>query len=434
MILIYSHILSPRITYVLDLVFRTVLQTTYELTSDRQAFEASALPKLAYTTDPDIATLRIRPHGLLAEKTIEEIRPVADKEHKGFPLFFPSPDHDFLGYDLFATVFYFASRYEEYLPHETDQHGRFKAEESIAFNHHCLHVPFLNQAIDDFAKKLKQEFPTLEFKEQKFHVLSTIDIDNAFAYAHKGFVRNAGGLLKDMLSGNFKTASERLVANRNDAKDRYNTFNLIASLSKETQTPLQYFVLIGDYAAYDKNPHHANPGFQKLLRGLAKDHEMGLHPSYQSASDPGRIAIEKERLETIIGRPVTSARCHFLKVKFPQTYRAFIQAGITDDYTMIYASQCGFRTGLCVPYKWFDLEKNEATSLTIHTSVVMEGTLRDYNKLPAEKAKEVCSAMMSEVKKYGGEFISIFHNDSFVPEQKDWITVYQHTLRESRKP
>lgn len=434
MILIYTHTLSPRITYTMDLVFGTVLQLPYELTSNRQAFETSALPKLAYAKESGIAKIRIKPHGLLLEKTIAEIRPVADKERKGFPVFFPSLDDDFLGYDLFAMVFYFATRYEEYLPHETDKHGRFQAEESIAFKQDCLHVPFLNEAIEDFAQKLKQEFPSLVFKKRTFNFLSTIDIDNAFAYANKGFVRNAGGLLKDLLSFNFKKASERLSANRDDRKDPYNTFEQINTLSRDTGAALQYFVLIGDYAAYDKNPSHTNRGFRELVKGLSLGYRMGLHPSYESFNDLTKIDREKKRLEGIIGKTVTSARCHFLRIKFPETYRQFMKDGITDDYTMIYASQCGFRTGLCVPYKWFDLETNEATSLTIHTSAVMEGTLRDYNKLPADKAKEICSAMISEVKKYGGEFISIFHNDSFVSEQKEWIAVYHHILQEARKP
>jgi hypothetical protein len=434
LILIYTHTLSPRITYVMELVFGTVLQTPYELTTDRQAFEVSELPKLAYVKEPGMAKIRIRPHGLLLEKTMAEIRPVAAKEYKSFPVFFPSLEDDFLGYDLFAMVFYFATRYEEYLPHETDQHGRFKAEESIAFKQDCLHIPFLNKAIEDFAQKLKQEFPALVFTKRTFNFLSTIDIDNAFAYANKGFVRNAGGLMKDLLSFNFKKASERLAANRNENDDPYNTFGLIGAMGVGTHTDLQYFTLIGDYAAYDKNPSHNNSGFRDLLKGLSLNHRMGLHPSYESFNDLTKIDTEKKRLEGVIGKTVTSARCHFLRIKFPETYRQFIKDGITDDYTMIYASQCGFRTGLCVPYKWFDLEKNEATSLTIHTSAVMEGTLRDYNKLSADKAKEICSAMISEVKKYGGEFISIFHNDSFVSEQKDWIAVYHHILQEASKP
>jgi hypothetical protein len=39
---------------------------------------------------------------------------------------------------------------------------------------------------------------------------------------------------------------------------------------------------------------------------------------------------------------------------------------------------------------------------------------------------------LREVKKYGGEFISIFHNDTFVDEQKEWIEVYETILKESK--
>jgi hypothetical protein len=145
-----------------------------------------------------------------------------------------------------------------------------------------------------------------------------------------------------------------------------------------------------------------------------------------------KIEIEKKRLEDIIEKKVTSARCHFLRVKFPETYRAFIKVGITDDYTMIYASQSGFRTGLCTPYPWFDLEKNEITSLMIHPSTIMEGTLRDYNGYAPEYANSVIDNLLSEVKKQGGEFVSIWHNDSFIPSQKEWIDLYSNLLRTSK--
>jgi hypothetical protein len=99
---------------------------------------------------------------------------------------------------------------------------------------------------------------------------------------------------------------------------------------------------------------------------------------------------------------------------------------------MIYASQSGFRTGLCTPFKWFDLERNEVTQLTIHPSAIMEGTLRDYNKLSSENAKNTTLFLLNEVKKHGGEFVSVWHNDSFVPSQKEWITVYKQLLENSK--
>lgn len=434
MILIYTHSITARISYTVELVFGTVLGTAYELTDDRGNYESSVLPKLAYSYEKPDSGLFLEASALLFETQLRKNTPVRSGFYKNFPLVFAVGEASVLPYDLFSTVFYVATCYEEYLPFEGDRHGRYTAEQSSLYRWKVLDRPFLHELILDFAGVLKSQFPELEFKRRAFSFLSTIDIDNAFAYAHKGFVRNAGGLVKDLLSFQFNKATARLAANSNDAKDPYNTFDLINGLSADTQTALQYFVLIGDYAAYDKNPSHNDSGFRKLLKNLSLSYPMGLHPSYQAYDDPDRIDMEKQRLEAIIGKPVTSARCHFLRVKFPETYRRFIEVGITDDYTMIYASQGGFRTGLCVPYPWFDLERNEATSLTLHPSTVMEGTLRDYNGLDAGKAQELCRELMAQVKKYGGEFVSIFHNDSFVPEQKEWIAVYKNILQESLKP
>ncbi|MES2132687.1 MAG: polysaccharide deacetylase family protein [Bacteroidota bacterium] len=428
MILVYTHTITSRLTYTLDLVFGSVLGIPHHVTDDLETYRDSFIPKIAYTNENKGFGVFIESDPLLFETYTRQVLPVVSGTYLDFPVFFKVKEAAFLPYDIFATVFYFASRYEEYLPYETDKHKRFQAEQSLAFKNGILDKPFLNYLIADFAQKLKQSFSILEFPEQAFRYLSTIDIDNAFAHANKGFKRNAGGMAKDLASFKWKEAGNRIQSNLNEAKDPYNTFDLINALGTETQTALQYFVLIGDYAAYDKNPDYRNPGFRKLLKGLSDKHSMGLHPSYESFKHPEKIQIEKTRLEEIIGKKITSARCHFLRIKFPDTYRHFIEAGITDDYTMIYASQCGFRTGLCMPYKWFDLQKNEVTELTVHSSVVMEGTLRDYNKLTAANAEGIVNQLLNEVKHFGGEFVSIFHNDSFMKGQEQWIEVYRHLL------
>jgi hypothetical protein len=36
---------------------------------------------------------------------------------------------------------------------------------------------------------------------------------------------------------------------------------------------------------------------------------------------------------------------------------------------------------------------------------------------------------MDEVKATGGEFISIWHNDSFTPENKEWVEVYEGMIQ-----
>jgi hypothetical protein len=62
----------------------------------------------------------------------------------------------------------------------------------------------------------------------------------------------------------------------------------------------------------------------------------------------------------------------------------------------------------------------------------MEGTLRDYNQVNANNALNTSLQLMSEVKKYGGEFISIFHNDSFTKTNTEWIDLYKSILNESK--
>ena len=431
MILIFTHLITPRVAYAIDVVFNAVLQSDYQLTSDIEFYNTSTLPKFAYTTNTTDFDVRVVSTKLLFETGIKKQLPIPTEEYINFPIFFPTTVNSFLPYDIFATVFYFASRYEEYLPSETDVHQRFKAEHSLSFKHAILNKPFLNYLINDFSKKLKTKFPSLHFRNRAFNLLSTIDIDNAFAYANKGFRRNAGGLLKDISALNFSKIIPRIKSNLNDKYDPYNTFEAINTLSEQTQTALQYFVLIGDYSTYDKNPHYSNKEFRTLLKSLSSKYAMGLHPSYNSSYQLAKIGLEKDRLEDIIEKKITSARCHFLRLKFPDTYSEFIKQGITDDYTMIYASQCGFRAGLCTPYKWFDLEKNESTNLTIHPSTIMEGTLRDYNQLSAVEAQLVCESLKNEVSKFGGEFVSIFHNDSFVNEQQPWINLYKKLLSNS---
>lgn len=432
MILIYTHTLTPRVAYAMDLVFDTVLNVSFQLTDDLQQFNISTLSKIAYAPSKLGSGLFIRSSSLLFETGMKTELPEANGKYLEFPIFFPTDSNSMLPYDIFATIFYFATRYEEYSALQLDTHKRFKAENSLAFKHQFLSKPFLNYLIGDLGQKLKTNFPTLEFKPRTFNFLSTIDIDNAFAYAHKGLKRNVAGFVKDVFTLQFTNTFSRIASNIQDQKDPYNTFDLINAMSQETQTALQYFVLLGDYSRFDKNPHYKNKGFGTLLKSLSVQHTLGLHPSYESYTDQEKIIIEKKRLEDIIEKKVTSARCHFLRVKFPETYRTFIKAGITDDYTMIYASQCGFRTGLCTPYKWFDLEKNEATNLTIHPSTLMEGVLRDYNKLTVANAEVVVNQLLNEVKQFNGEFVSIFHNDSFMKGQEKWIELYKKMLQNSK--
>ena len=110
-----------------------------------------------------------------------------------------------LPFDLFAASFYLISRYEEYLPFNADQHGRFEANQSLAFKNGFLYDPIVDQWVCTLADMLHQKFHDFKPCEREFKFIPTIDIDNAYAYLYKGTVRTIGAAMRDL----FKTRCSR---------------------------------------------------------------------------------------------------------------------------------------------------------------------------------------------------------------------------------
>ena len=86
------------------------------------------------------------------------------------------------------------------------------------------------------------------------------------------------------------------------------------------------------------------------VRGMNDFTEVGIHPSYESNADSKRVEFELRHLEDALRTPVTKSRQHFLKMRLPDTIRHLAELGITDEYSMGYASESGFRAGLACPF------------------------------------------------------------------------------------
>jgi hypothetical protein len=79
---------------------------------------------------------------------------------------------------------------------------------------------------------------------------------------------------------------------------------------------------------------------------------------------------------------------------------------------MQYPEKPGFRAGMAVPYPFFDVAANRVTSLILHPGCIMETTFRDDLHLTAAESWPYYLQLWEEVKKVGGTFICIWHNDT----------------------
>ena len=413
MILLYSEEITHRLAYVAQLIFTQILQVEVEFTTNSSDFMKSEKPKLNYSFEKFGDEFYIKPHRLLFCKAL--IQPdIKSVWYEGEKYFFESSDDSVLPFDPLAASFYLVTRYEEYLETERGKYNRFPAEKSVLAKYRLLQKPVVNIWARLLAEKLKEKFTELIFPRPEFSFISTIDIDNAWAFKNKGFMRSVGALAKAFLKGNLSEAKQRMNVWMGHETDPYDTYDYLDSVFQGNEDKVQFFFLLGDYARFDKGISYKNKHFVNLVKQTAQKYTVGIHPSFASSKKNGKrkLCTEIGRLEKITGTLPEKSRQHFLRLQFPRTYRRLIKAGIQSDFTMGYASQTGFRAGICTPYFFYDLKKEKTTDLKIFPFHVMDVTLRDYLALTPEKAWQETKKIMFEVKKVGGTFISIWHNET----------------------
>ncbi|QXP72496.1 hypothetical protein H0I31_01990 [Tenacibaculum sp. AHE15PA] len=430
MILIYTHKITPRVRYVFKHIFTRILQIPIDFTGKVEEFVAYNGPKFSYTNVALGKEFFVKSNELLFQQGVKDFE-VIFKKWDDIPCFFPTDEQSEIPFDIFAASFYLVSRYEEYLPQVKDEHGRFTAKNSIAFKHGFLEKPVVDIWAYKFLETLKVKFPDYEHSVRKYQYISTVDVDNAFAYKYKSFVRTVGGFLKDASHLKIFTIWDRLAVLFNIKRDPFNTFKSIIELKKIYEVRTIFFFLIGDYTTFDTNVSASKRKFKLLIKDTVDYARVGLHPSYYTMNNSDMLKKEKERLENIINMPIRRSRQHYLRLSLPETYQNLIDLEIEEDYSMGYASHTGFRAGTCTPFYFYDLEFEIQTPLKVFPFALIDTTLNDYLKLTPKQSLGKIRDLKNEVKTVNGLFITVFHNESLGNYQrwKGWRRVYSSMLK-----
>ena len=432
MLLIHVPRLTNRVGYTLGVLMRDLLRTEFSITTDEAYFLAHEGAKLCYGPRRVGDALHIKSCGLLGSTSIEEQEP-RPFQREGQWMLFPVYGHDLdFDFDLLAATFYMVSRYEEYLPHREDEHGRFTADQSVAVAAGFLDQPVVDQWACLLRERLMERYPDIGLTPRSYRFVQTVDIDAAWCYLHKGVFRTVVGLARDAFARrDWTEVKRRLRVLTHRETDPFDTFDYILEQRKRVPgSYLIFFALLADYDQYDKPSNYRNPHTQDLLQHLGDHAKMGVHPGYYTLEEPMRASTETKRLEETLHRTIVRARCHFLRLKLPRTYRILQHAGIRHDYTMGYADAIGFRAGISVPYHFYDLERDLETDLTIHPFSVMDTTMQKYMRLSPQEAIEAYRKLVAGVRPVGGDYCCIVHNQNLgeLFGWKGWREVYEQML------
>lgn len=412
-ILIYSPVITERLQYILDFLWKT----NYKLTDSLEDFKNHIGAKISYSKEKiDENSYWIRSYGLLSEtNTTQQSIQVAYWNEQ--PIFFLGNGD--LPFDLFSASFYLVSRYEEYLPHEPDQYGRFAAANALAFREKFLRLPLVDVWFQQLEKILGEKFSDYTPAQTSFQYKPTFDIDMPFAFLNKPLYVQLGAFLNNLLGYKKETLRRQIATWRGKQSDPFDTFAyLYEQMHQYGFTPIFFFPVAKKYGTYDKNPPQSNTVFQELIKTTKKQFDIGIHPSWQSGDSKALLAQEKSYLEKTAEITITKSRQHYIRMTLPQTYQNLIALGIQEDYSMGYGSIDGFRASTSRPFYWFDLSHNKKTHLLIHPFCWMDATAYHYTKDTPEEALENLQYYLQTIRKVGGQMVTIMHNNYFAETQE----------------
>ena len=428
--MVYLPGISARAKYIFSLLIRDLIGAEIVMTDRRDDYFSYSGPRLEYTMEPSGEGIFLHPYGLLEEKSIQP-QSIELFTFKNIPAFFPvNDDRSAFPFDIFSAAFYLVTRYEEYLPFVPDRFGRFRASESVAADGDFLSIPIVNLWTNLLKDHIRTVYPLLPIREKKFRFIPTIDIDHAYAFKQRNFVRTLGGYGRSLIEGNMKKIALRTNVLLGIQKDPYDQFDYIRKIHSRYGLKPLYFILFADYGKDDNNVALTGRTFRRLLTNLDNSGTLGIHPSLTSGKHPKALHSEIGGLTRILGHGIGTSRQHFLKVSFPETYRNLISNGISDDYSLGYASCPGFRAGIADPFPFFDLVSNRPEQLMLHPVAVMDVTLRDYCKISPGEAVVLSRSFADTIKAVKGEFVSVWHNESFdgSGRWRGWQMVYEDLI------
>lgn len=348
--------------------------------------------------------------------------------HGGYEL---HGNHCRLDFDIFGSVFFILSGYEELVKTERDEHGRFPGSASLAYQEGFLNRPIINEYIELLLAFLKMLWPQVQGKKRSFRKLISCDVDFPYGQSGKSLTR----LFRQFYGDIFNRADAGLavsnlksfmrVRSRGDyTLDPHFTFDWMMDIAERSQVKIAFYFICPDSRLPEDGYYSLVT--DSVLRGLMRriherGHEIGLHGSYGSYRDSHKLSREVSTLKTVmkeegIDQPCLGGRQHFLRWDTAATPRVLSEAGLTYDSTLTFPEEPGFRRGVCYEYPLFDLMSRCVLPVRERPLVAMENAF--FNN--AKRGKKSVNMMRRKLfelletcKLFSGDFTLLWHNNQF---------------------
>jgi hypothetical protein len=298
--------------------------------------------------------------------------------------------------DVIATIFYMVNCLQELSPQENDfdQYGRFKYKSSYQSRFNNIEENLVQEEIDHFF-----EDHGLKGTKKESTIFISHDIDTIYG----SLFQDGLWALKKMKPGLIL----KLIGNELIRNPHWKNIDRILKINSEYDIRSTFFWLVNQGKG-TKNIMNADYNLKKEKQLVSMVSEAGsFNGLHKSCSE---MSINEELHKGGIGTSFN--RYHFLKFRTTQDWKEISESKLTLDCSMGFAERYGFRNSYGRSFQPFDPEKNEPFRFVETPLTIMDTTLRNYMKLPAEKIGEAIINFY-EKNKYNCLHSLLWHNTSF---------------------
>ena len=315
--------------------------------------------------------------------------------------------------DVLTATLWTLSRAEEKDAVALDEHGRFSAPASIAYQNGFLERPI----VDEYGLALRQALCTVVpgwkpmppmLRAKISHDMDLLGIPRSLRTiaGHLYPRRRPDAFVQDMCSalGFGSTAYLRAVVDLAEMSRRRGLDSAFYWTASTRTTRWD--------AGYDLN----HPAIRKTIEIFLDDGiEIGLHPAYETFGSQSRLDDELSRLRRYVGDRPIGGRQHYLRWN-PSTWKSWETAGLAYDSSVGFADAIGYRAGTATPYHPWLLDDDRESGLLEIPLLVMDCTPIAYMRLGKDDALARISSIIDRCRLLGGVFTLLWHNTSIVEQ------------------
>lgn len=343
--------------------------------------------------------------------------------------------------DFISDAFFMLSRYEEVvnwsLAHN-ERYGRFPAAQALSYKFGFLERPIVNEYIELLWEIIKSFGIGIYIRKKwlrgrKFAACLSHDVDMPTKYKHKSIYSSAKTFLSMLLKQcSIKKSiafARGYIKHRFFVKDLYWTFDKLIELENSYGFYSSFYFMGGGTSDLDSN-YINRKEIKSLIELLYRSgFEVGYHGSVNSFLSPGLMKLEKRKLDVLFEGVTLGSRQHFLMFRPPYTWRYQEDSGLLYDTSMGFPESPGFRSGICFPYKPYDLLENRVMDIWEIPLIAMDTTMYSYLKLSKEETLDRIIHLIDTVRRYEGVFTLLVHNNSFEDfKDSKWDAIYEEIL------